>query len=240
MNVYIINFNLLTWPREMVRILREQGHRVVIVDNGSTYGPLLEWYSTEPCRIVRTQNLGNRSPWLCGAVDDSDYYVVSDPDLDLSMVPPDWPTKLREGIERYGADRCGLSLDETRVPTRNPAWRADRFCDYPKGNPVVWGEKVKLAGGFIRYPVDTTFAVYRPKCTSWRAPGGIRTDRPYTARHLPWHIVPEIDPLEDSIQIPLDDELYRYYKATSRAALGESCTVGRMAQMISEYERTGI
>ena len=50
--VIINNRNLLTWPKAMVRDLSkwEGIGDIYIVDNGSTYEPLLEWYATNPCK----------------------------------------------------------------------------------------------------------------------------------------------------------------------------------------------
>ena len=63
--VIINNRNLLTWPKAMVRDLNkwEGIGDIYIVDNGSTYEPLLEWYATNPCKVVMLgENLGHQAP----------------------------------------------------------------------------------------------------------------------------------------------------------------------------------
>ena len=87
--VIINNRNLLTWPKAMVRDLSkwEGIGDIYIVDNGSTYEPLLEWYATKPCEVVSLEvNAGHQAPWLCGLVQKlgEPYYAVTDPDLDLT------------------------------------------------------------------------------------------------------------------------------------------------------------
>ena len=82
--VIINNRNLLTWPKAMVRDLSkwEGIGDIYIVDNGSTYEPLLEWYATKPCEVISLGvNAGHQAPWLCGLVQKlgEPYYAVTDP-----------------------------------------------------------------------------------------------------------------------------------------------------------------
>ena len=70
--VIINNRNLLTWPKAMVRDLSkwEGIGDIYIVDNGSTYEPLLDWYETKPCGVIYlNKNVGHQAPWLCGLVE---------------------------------------------------------------------------------------------------------------------------------------------------------------------------
>lgn len=216
----------------MASYLYYQGHEVIFVDNNSTYKPLLEYYDRingihEVIRLK--ENIGQLAPWVAGIVDSRDFYVVTDPDLDLRFIPENWPHKCIEGIARFKVDKCGFSLDETKTPKANPAYILDEFGKYPEGNPRAWEQ---LPGGFHNYPIDTTFAVYRPGVKT-HSICGVRTGRPYTARHLPWHIVLKQDEFDHAIQIPLDEELYHYYKNTKP---GVSVTKHRMEQMIEQYE----
>lgn len=236
MKVYINNHDYLTWPRAMADILAKQGHEPIFVDNASTYEPLLRYYDEEcEYEVVRLGwNWGHTAPWryIDAITLNREAYVVTDPDLDISGIPSDWEFALKEGLVRYlGAPKCGFSLDETRVPSKNPSWIEDGFYKYPDGNPRVWGRR--LPGSmchFFDYPVDTTFAMYR-KGNGWSQASGIRTDRPYTARHLPWHIVLDVDPKEDTLQIPMDDEIYYYFTHANASSL----TRKRMEPMLKEY-----
>lgn len=228
MKVYINNFNLFTWPLAMATVLKRQGHEVIFIDNNSTYGPLLEFYKHTDFKVIRlSENVGHIAPWQ-GIVDHSDYYAVTDPDIDIKSVPIDWPRKCIEGILKFGVEKCGFSLDESKVPSQNPAYTEDEFDKYPDGNPIAWGNK--LPDGYINFPVDTTFAVYAPGVSKYSV-SGIRTDRPYTAMHLPWHIVLKYYE-ENSVQMPMDEELYYYY---TNAKFG--VTKHRMVKMIKEYEQ---
>jgi glycosyltransferase involved in cell wall biosynthesis len=83
--VIINNINLISWPKKMVEDLKKFDNigEIIIVDNNSTYEPLLEWYSTKPCEIIYSKNLGQSSPWI-NMIPEKwgfEYYVVTDSDL---------------------------------------------------------------------------------------------------------------------------------------------------------------
>lgn len=212
MKIYINNFNLLTWPKSMATLLSAQGHEVMFVDNNSTYEPLLDFYSSCPYKVYRLNvNIGGSAPWDMNIVDTSDYYCVTDPDYSLHGLPLDWPEKLKEGIERHKVESCGLSYDETRIPSENPAYWEDEFYRYPQGTDYAWGKHLELEGNFYNIGNDTSFAVYHPTIKRHYI-NGIRAGKPYTVRHLPWHLVSKLNPSEDTFQIPFDDEILYYYK----------------------------
>lgn len=90
--VIINNRDLLTWTSNMLAKIKQLNSvgEIYIVDNGSTYQPLLAWYETKPCNIIRLNNLGQHAPWLCGLVAKlGTPYVVTDSDLDISNLPLD-------------------------------------------------------------------------------------------------------------------------------------------------------
>lgn len=207
-----------------------QGHEVVIIDNASNYAPLLDWYGCCGHTVYRlTKNIGHLAPWITGIVRDDAFYAVTDPDLSYDGIPSDWEQVCIEGF-KYGAyTKVGFSLDETLIPSVNPAWILDEFYAFPKGDhPARWSNALKL-GKYIQYPIDTTFAVYRP-----HAPfriGGWRTDRPYTARHLPWHLVVDVDSSSPAFQIPITDEIHHYFITASDVSQSKS----RMTQLLEQY-----
>lgn len=241
--VFINNFNLLTWPRAMATKLAAQGHNVTLVDNASTYRPLLTWYERCPHNVCYlSKNYGHTGAWqavqqkLTGAGKED--FVVTDPDLDLSLLPPDWEDVLREGLGRFpDVDKVGLALLEDRIPCENPAWELDDFKSWPAGDhPERWSEKLVTQGRwckYYQYPVDTTFALYR--AGSPYHIGGVRAGHPYAVRHLPWHIVPHDYLMPDSdpraLRIPLDDELFYYYKTANDS----STTKKRLSLMLRDY-----
>lgn len=190
--IYINNRDRLTTTRR----LAEQCSRltlaeVVIVDNASTYPPLLDWYYRCPFRVeMLPTNVGPRGVWtsprLATHVERGiTHYVVTDSDLDIEDVPRDVLTLLESGFDRYPwAIKSGLSLEINDLPCGYPYKSQVRDRELP-----YWSDQVDAE--FFRAHIDTTFAMYRTG-SGWGGYGpALRTNRPYTARHVPWYQVGE-------------------------------------------------
>lgn len=189
--VFINNFNLLTWPRKMATYLEQIPNlRIIFVDNNSNYPPLLDFLDTCPYETIRLdENLGHRAPWICGAVDKyaDDYYIVTDPDLDLTGIPLDVIDVLMEGMNEFDAHKCGLSIEINNLPKSH--FLRDYVIAAENNN---WRKRVNTR--FFRASIDTTFALYNkqskyPHDKQRRdPPDEYRTNRPYTALHMPWYV----------------------------------------------------
>lgn len=185
------------------RLSRLPDVRVVIVDSGSTYKPLVEWLAKCPYPVFRCyENLGQNAAWKSGVVWDergTDWYVVSDPDLDVSEVPDDVLTHLMKAFDRYPTvQKAGLSLRVDDLPDHFPQKK-----EVLEWEAQFWRER--LDPEFFHAPVGHTFALYNRKrpCVSWLEPMcSVRAAPPYTARHLPWYM--------DSANI--DEEYMQYMK----------------------------
>ncbi len=207
MTIFIMNFN---WLRSVVgaaKFFTDCNHTVVIVDNGSTYKPLLDWYNECPYRVVTTEGVEletfNRFIWeIPGLLDGvGEFYAVADSDLDYTGVPTDFCEVLTTHLQRTGGIlKCGLSIRLSDLPN-NPY--ANRYKDAEKNN---WSNQDEY--GFYSIPVDTTFAIYsKERCQNiagmWRPEGtpvptsfldnfyffrSHRSPEPYTVRHRPWYM----------------------------------------------------
>lgn len=193
--VYINNFNRLTWLQWQLTYLETVPDiEVVIIDNASTFPPLVDWYDRKcPVRVVRlSENRGPRAAWTgCVRLRRGTYFAVTDPDLDLSEVPADFVSVLIGGLEDNPSIlKCGLSLEINDIPDGMPMKRAvlkREGCWWVTRHNSTWWKA----------NVATTMAVYRaarPRCNYGPA---LRSDRPYTARHLPWYITPGSETYED-------------------------------------------
>ena len=185
-------YNRLTIPKKLAENLADTGCEPILLDNSSTYPPLLEWYKSCPFKVhTFNQRYGERVCWDSGLFNqyNDEYYIVTDHDLDISNVPPDYTEMLIKGLENKDITKCGLSLDIDDLP------------DTPYGKDVIgyelkyWGDKDFL-GNYIA-GVDTTFAMYdRKRQTSGWDHGdkfyyGSRLPKPYTAKHMPWYLTEE-------------------------------------------------
>lgn len=186
--VIIMNRDLLTWTKAMVEKIKQFDNvgEIIIVDNDSTYEPLIQWYNTNPCKIIYTQkNLGHTSAWSSGVVDslDCDYYVVTDPDLGLDDIPNDALTYLYDNLIKNKLDKIGFGL-EWKCITRQSQYY-NHLMTYEK---TRWDESRIKDGIYLDIPIDTTFALYTKKHYYI---GGASTGNPYVAKHFPWYLSQE-------------------------------------------------
>lgn len=186
--LFIVNFNRLAYVQQMLTtVTTNRRLRPIILDNASSYPPLLEWYNAvqDSVEIIRLEdNKGPRSFWFYRLHKEQDgFYAVTDPDLDLSKTPPDFVDVLIDGLHRYPEIiKCGLSLEINDLPDTTIAKKAKRHESrfwIRRRDERFWDAKIA-----------TTFAVYRGPSRPHNNYGpALRSDRPYTARHLPWYIV---------------------------------------------------
>lgn len=176
------------------------GCEIILVDNASTYPPLLRYLEQSPHRVIRLGvNLGARAAWISGLVAEFGYdrnYVVTDPDVVPDAdCPNDFLERFAELLARYpDAGRVGFGLRIDDLPPELPrsvqvkAWEAQFWQD-------------EREPGVYVADIDTTFALYR-KGQPVRGSVALRTGFPYVARHLAWYEDPDD---------PSDEE--RYYRA---------------------------
>lgn len=191
MKAYIISFNRLTPLKAMCEFLTQTGVEPVIIDNNSTYPPLLEWLAQCPYEVhLRPTNGGHLVLWreLPHLITDR-YYIVTDPDLDLSAVPHDYVEVLKEGLRMFPhVMKAGLSLDIFDLPLN------DYTQEVIKWERKYWERELK--NGFYMSEIDSTFALYDSQRDFGTLPNdkffkAVRADKPYTAVHLPWTLTKE-------------------------------------------------
>jgi len=196
--------SLLEW-------LEGAGHtRIYLVDNDSTYPPLLAYYETTPHTVVRLgENLGHKAIWISGAVKAhaaGEYYVATDPDIvPVPECPPDAVAHFRSLLDRHpDRDKVGFGLKIDDLP------RQYRFArEVREWEGKFWEREVEP--GVYDAPIDTTFALHRPE-TEFVASdvlpnhaSSLRTGEPYVARHTSWYVNSRRPDAEE-----------RYYRAHAR------------------------
>lgn len=171
-----------------------------VIDNGSTYTPLLDYDVPEHVTVTRyPDNVGPYALWERGLVPRDTRFILTDPDV-VPARDPRTPDDLIEQMHHI------MDVDPAVVKV-GPSLRIDNLPDcYARKREVIDWEKqfwVKPASQWPAYDsgIDTTFALYREGSASW--PGGryLRLAPPYQFEHVPWY--------EDSAK-PSDEE--RYYR----------------------------
>ena len=188
---FIINRDLITWPKAMVEWMSNVPElEPIIIDNASTYPPLLEWYNTNPCRVIKLEtNYGHRVLWSSGLIfkeitNEDEYFLLTDPDLDISTVPYDVIDKLKEYIHKYSLSKCGLAIRIDDLPDAYPLKNQVLIWETP-----FWSNK--LEEDLYNSPIDTTFALHNAKESKGHKIGGARLGGDYTLRHLPFYMTEE-------------------------------------------------
>ena len=187
--IIINNRDRLTTLILLLDSLRKRGYENLhIIDNVSTYPPLLEYYDKCPYPVYRqTENLGHRALWKSGIYKrfGRGFYVYTDSDLQIvDECPTDF---LKVFLDAMKEDRklvkVGLSLKIDDLPD----------CFRNKMDVIKWESQFyqqKVSNVFYRANVDTTLALYRPGFNQ-AANSFLKMYRsafPYQARHLPWYI----------------------------------------------------
>lgn len=195
-NCFIINYNRLTCVQNMLAYLKQIPEiNPIIIDNGSTFPALLDWYSTKPCEIdLVGKNCGELVMFVTDRIERYNLkaggYIITDPDLDLTSVPLDFVDVLKRGLELHPwADKCGLGLRIDDLPDTEIAQAVRNH------EAVHWA--FPLGDNMWRAAIDTTTSYFRSSIQSFEC---VRTGGAYQARHIDWYYT-------DYSQLP-DDYIY--------------------------------
>lgn len=149
--------------KQMAWIERHGGLDPIIVDCDSTYPPLLAYYDTLKCPVMRVGNLGSAATWKSGAVfkfiGDAPYFAVTDCDVLPSDSCSLW--HMVQGLEQnqdWRAVSFGIEIGDipAHYTLRDDVLKLERDC---------WSEQ--LAPGWFKAPIDNYgMPVYRRGCGS--------------------------------------------------------------------------
>ncbi|HEX6012864.1 MAG TPA: hypothetical protein VFY87_13915, partial [Geminicoccaceae bacterium] len=190
--VIINSFNRLGSLRRLVGWLLHAEHaRVVVVDNASSYPPLLRYLAELEERghatVVRLDsNLGHLAIWRCGLLErlgiDSEY-VYTDPDVvPAEFCPPDLVGHLQ-----------AVLADNPNLAVAGVGLRLDDLPDAYGHKDLVLGWERQFwcapaAPNLFHASIDTTFALYRPGSGHALGSPAVRTGWPYLAAHEGWYL----------------------------------------------------
>jgi hypothetical protein len=184
--VVLISWNNLTFIKSFLNQVSKLNHPIIILDNNSTYQPLIQYYNDlkDPnIKVVRLdKNYGHKVYQEMSHLL-PDVYVLSDPDLLLNeKMPIDTIEQLYTISQKYNACRVGLALDISD---------ANKFI---KGN---YGKLVhSIESNYYRSlindpeyklyiaPIDTTFCLINKNIKNNLQ---LRVGGNFTAKHLPWY-----------------------------------------------------
>jgi hypothetical protein len=184
--VIIVNRDRLTYLKAQLDWIDHVGLKnVTILDNASSYLPLLEFYRESGRRIIYLKkNWGYLALWrlpLFRSIS-TDFYIYTDPDIvPIKECPSDFLDYFRSTLMRFPKiEKVGFGL---RIDDLEPMYANRSEVLAMEGK--YW--KRPIADGLYDAPIDTTFALYRPGSFGGYWIKALRTGYPYLARHLPWY-----------------------------------------------------
>jgi hypothetical protein len=183
--IIINNFNRLTTTKNMVEKLLSLGYdNIYILDNNSTYYPLLLWYNEihEKVNIIRfDKNHGHMAFWSTNFNKNFNGWVIyTDSDIELSpSLNVNFVQKLKTIAKNYNINKVGFAL------------RIDDFQPHHYGS--VFNFKGHEERHWLESPedhlyeahTDTTFALI--KAEDGHQYESIRVASDMLARHMPWY-----------------------------------------------------
>lgn len=203
--IYITNMNRLTSLKKMVEdLFRLNGNaRINIIDNASTYPPLLDWYNDVKNDIIIHRHSQNKGCWsffysgYWNACKD-DFYIYSDADLELNPnMPSNWQEILMEYHKKYNR-KASLVLRLDDIPEsdlKNKIRIHQQVCWGKTEEENVWHGVTDMTFSF-----DAKKAGYRYE--------SVRIGGDFACRHIPWYL--DFDNLPDEERYYLEhlDEKY--------------------------------
>ena len=158
---------------------------IFIIDNASTYPPLLKFYQTTRHTVIRLKaNIGYKALWntsihlwFKGLP-----YIYTDSDvLPLEECPLSVIDFFQKTLEKYpDINKVGFGLKIDDLP--------DHYQN--KQGVINWEKKFwvqPISELLYKADIDTTFALYRPLSVKQQWGKTLRTGGNYLVRHLPWY-----------------------------------------------------
>jgi hypothetical protein len=184
--IYLTNMNRLTTTKKMVEdLFKLNGNaNISIIDNASTYPPLLDWYKEIEKDVRIIQNTTNLGPWTffySGHFHniDSDWYVYSDADLEINPnMPYNWQEIMKEYTIKYNR-KASLALRVDDLPDhyefKELIKSHQNICWYPTDEKDVY-----IAVTDMTFTMDQKEKGHRYE--------SIRLAGDFACRHMPWYI----------------------------------------------------
>lgn len=192
--IIIINFNQLFYLKKQVDFYLSRGfENIIIIDNYSTFPPLIEYYK-EIRDLVKIefmeQNFGHLVFFKSENLQKEygkGYFIITDADIVPNKnLPPDFMKilieKLHQNFEKI--TKVGFALEINDIPNHFPH----------KGKVISWESKHwenEIEKDCYLNKIDTTFALYKPnypkRFSAVDFYKGLRIGGHFTAKHGGWY-----------------------------------------------------
>jgi hypothetical protein len=206
--VIIIGFNQLTYIKKMVEQLEKYTTDIVILDNASTFKPLLDYYDNgyKYTLLKQKSNFGHKvyeKQFIIDVIGNT--YFLTDPDLEFNKeLPATFMDELIEISNYYLAEKVGMALE---YKSKNIRSNVTAF-----GKSIVeWEQQYwRLKFYYKNYEIydgalDTTFCLVNKnnKGSHYRIAGN------FLCKHKPWY---------NGYEKEISKDEFEFYKNTSKCS----------------------
>lgn len=216
-------FNQLTYLKNLINWWKwyHPENPIYILDNASTYKPLLEFYKENKdnnigIHICQENNfIPNMKKFIEETINKNyEYYVISDPDImPHPNTPPNFLDVWKSAIENHKFHRAGFGL----ITNDLPPYLNEREMIIGNEAELLKDREALTYGGHMGFkaPIDTTFCLYQTANGGWKAPmdgadwGNCL--RLFSAFHLGWYVDGD----------NLNDEMKHYFETSKYRVPGE-------------------
>jgi hypothetical protein len=218
--VVINSFNQLYYLKNIIMKLKDNNFgNIIILDNLSTYDPLLNFYqevtkNNQALVIYYNANRGPRYFHQSGLykILGNIPHLYTDPDIDFDKLDEAYLTTLIDVSNKYKIFKVGSALEIPDSSEMKPGLFM-KPGDSNSEIPIVEWEsqfwKNEFEPSIYNSPIDTTFHLFNPMYYSDNTPyliGARIAKNNFIVKHLPWY---------NKNSIPNDE--YLFYKSTGSA-----------------------
>ena len=232
--IVVICWNELTYIKNMVDQLKHFDHPIILLDNHSTYEPLLEYYKEIKKELgdkieirmlkknygcVVYQKLKHTLPKV---------YILTDPDLELNKnMPKNFAEILYNISEKYKVYKVGLYIEKIKKEDLLECSSYD--FEWDKLIHPIKNEKYKLFFDKLQHGA-TTFSLVNTKYRNEHNNpnrSAIRIAGDFIMKHLPWY--------KNSLNKIPRGELYTYVKNAKSSTLVWKCILPKLKTLDNIY-----
>lgn len=182
--IVINNFNRLTTTKRLADDLKTLGYnKIIILDNSSTYPPLLKWYDECLYEVIRFPvNYGELALYNSDVINrfpSGSWVGYTDSDIQLnSNTPPDFIEKMMYLAAGHLISKVGLALEIGDIPGD-----IDYRINVKNWEKKYWEKEIEK--DVYLAEIDTTFCIVRAGMSfQYEA---LRVGGNFTCKHLPWY-----------------------------------------------------
>ena len=202
--IVILNRDRLHPLVEQITSLKSKGYNnITVIDNQSTYPPLLEWYARNEVDVFHNDITENS----CHAFRDlvqqghpkfvnitSDWFVFNDSDIiPLDDVPDNFIEDLKNYAIKYNKSKVGMSI---KIDDLDMSYPLNEWVH--KYESTYWTNAIVDNGvELYPHPIDTTFSIHAPGTLPTWSSDTLRVGVPYVVKHLPFYYNPEALPEDE-------------------------------------------